>query len=339
MDLIGAHPATQELRRVIERVALSPARTVMLYGETGTGKSMVSQMIHARSERARSRFVDLNCAAIPSNLMESELFGHEKGSFTGAVARKQGLIELADRGTLFLDEISELDLVLQAKLLNFLDSHRIRRIGGLDSMEVDTRIIGATNKMLLTEAGRGLFREDLFYRLQLVFIGLPPLRERGDDVFLLAEHYMEKLGKRYNKTITDIAPDVRDIFRVYPWPGNIRELSHLIERMFILFDSTRIELQHLPPRMVDPEFWSSNGRQALKRDHVVARPSPRPAPEFPIDLDGALAGFERDLIEAALRRHDHRASRAAASLGLTRHMLRHRMVRLGMRFDDKDGIH
>ena len=340
-ELVGHHPSTQELRRLILRVAKSPARTVMLYGETGTGKSLVSRLIHRASARSDARFVDVNCAAIPPNLIESELFGHEKGAFTGAVGRKTGLIEAAHRGTLFLDEVSELDLILQAKLLGFLDTQSLRRVGGIEQSPVDVRLIAATNKMLLPEVQRGRFREDLFYRLQLVFIQVPPLRERGEDVMLLAEHYLRDLGKRYGRTISGIDPAVREIFLSYAWPGNVRELAHLLERIFILSDEPRIAVEHLPPRMTDPSFWPTLRRDGVvrTREKPVALPDPLPGtPETEVNLDRATDDFQRRLILGTLRRCEGHIARTAAALGLSRHALRHKMIKLGLRDSDGAGM-
>ncbi len=328
-ELIGQHPSITKLRELIERIGRSPAQTVMVYGETGTGKSFVSRMMHDLSSRATGRFVDVNCAAIPQTLIEFELFGHTKGSFTGAAANKIGLVEAAHKGTLFLDEISELDLTMQAKLLTVLDTHRLRRVGGVDSIPVELRLVAATNKMLLTEVAQGRFREDLFYRLQLVFIRIPPLRERGDDVFLLAEHYLNAFADRYGAPAKALDPAVREVFASYRWPGNVRELAHLIERLFILSDDTCVRVSDLPPRMTDSGFWTSLGQ---------AENTGVPATQLDVDqpivaLDEATTEFQRNHIRRALDRHGRNVARAAEALGLTRHALRYRMMKLSVSVD------
>jgi transcriptional regulator with PAS, ATPase and Fis domain len=310
--LVGEHAAIMETRRLVARVARSPARTVLLYGETGTGKGVVARMLHQQSARAQRPFVDVNCAAIPETLLESELFGHERGSFTGAVSKKVGLIETADKGSIFLDEIREMSMVLQAKLLTFLDTLSFRRVGDVRPIHVDARVIASTNKILLGEVKAGSFREDLYYRLQVVAINIPALRERGDDVFILAEHFMRRFSARYARSITGFDPEVRDIFRRYQWPGNVRELENLIERIFILEDDPRIMVRHLPARIL---------REA-------AEEAPAAAPE---DFEQATAAFQRRLIHQALLHSAGSISAAAARLGLSRHALRHQMIKLGVR--------
>jgi two-component system, NtrC family, response regulator AtoC len=248
--LIGTHPSIEETRRLVAKVSASPAQIVLIYGETGTGKGLVARQIHAISNRATGPFIDVNCAAIPNSLLESELFGYERGAFTGAGARKTGLIEAASSGSMFLDEIREMDLTLQAKLLTLLDTHEFRRLGAVQPIRVDVRFIAATNKVLLGEVTKGLFREDLYYRLQVVAINIPPLRERGDDVLMLADYFLATLSERYGRRMTGLEPAVGDIFRRYSWPGNVRELENLIERIMILEEEDRILVRHLPARIL-----------------------------------------------------------------------------------------
>jgi transcriptional regulator with PAS, ATPase and Fis domain len=313
--LVGEHPAIVETRRLVARVARSPARTVLLYGETGTGKGLVARMLHHQSARAQRIFMDVNCAAIPENLLESELFGHERGSFTGALTKKIGIIEAADKGTVFLDEIREMSPVLQAKLLTLLDTSSFRRVGDVRQIHVDVRFVASTNQILLGEVKAGKFREDLYYRLQVVAINIPALRERGDDVFILAEHFMRKFSARYARTLTGFDPEVRDIFRRYPWPGNVRELENLIERIFILEDDDRIMVRHLPARIL--------------RDAAEEAP-PVLAPEG-LEFDKATLAFQERLIRQALAASGDSLGQAAQLLGLSRHALRHQMIKLGMR--------
>jgi len=310
--LIGEHPSLLAVRRLIARVAASSARAVLIYGETGTGKGVAARMIHQQSARARQEFVDVNCAAIPDALLESELFGHEKGAFTGAVARKTGLVEIADKGTIFLDEIRDMNLVMQAKLLALLDTQRFRRVGAVKPMEVDVRFIAATNRILLSEVKGDRFREDLYYRLQVIAINLPPLRDRGEDVFVLTEHFLRKFAARHGRVIRGLEPAVEDIFRRYPWPGNVRELENLLERIVILEDEDIVRVAHLPAR--------------IPRQSALATP-----PGDAADYHAATEAFQRALIRTALDAAAGNPGDAARRLGLSRHALRHQMLKLNMR--------
>ncbi len=323
-DMLGEHESIRAVRALVARIAASPVRQVLVYGETGTGKGLVARMIHRLSARANRAFVDVNCAAIPASLMESELFGHERGSFTGAAATKPGLIEAADGGTLFLDEIREMDPQLQAKLLTLLDTQRFRRVGAVKPIGVDVRFVAATNRILLSEVTAGRFRDDLYWRLQVVPVNIPPLRARGDDVLLLAEAFLALHGARCGRVIRGLEPAVRDAFRRYSWPGNVRELENLIERIAILESEDQVLMRHLPDRLVR---------------EVEGRAPPRVpgmggegAGHLPLHL-GFHAGteeFQRALIEAALKESGGRQGRAAQRLKLTRHALRHQMLKLGM---------
>src|SRR5678810_641744 len=228
------------------KVAESEVSSVLLQGESGTGKDLVAKAIHYGSQRAEGPFVAVNCAALPATLIESELFGYEKGAFTDAKARKEGLFEQAEGGTLLLDEIGELELSLQAKLLRVLEEGSFRRVGGLKDLPLDVRVIAASNRDLKAEGEAGRFRSDLFYRLSVIQIDIPPLRERGDDIRILAEHYMSSFRSRLRKNITSIAPEALEIFRRYEWPGNVRELRNVIERAMILEDGDEITAKYLP---------------------------------------------------------------------------------------------
>jgi two-component system response regulator AtoC len=320
-ELVGAHESIKSLRTLIDKVAKSPARTVLIYGETGTGKGLVARMIHQRSERGSKEFVDINCAAIPASLLESELFGHEKGAFTGAVERKVGLVEAANKGSIFLDEIREMDPPLQAKLLSLLDTQQFRRVGAVKPTTVDVRFIAATNKVLLSEVGSGKFREDLYYRLQVVALNLPSLRARGDDVLILAQHFITRFNLTYKRAIRGLSPETEEIFRKYPWPGNVRELENLLERIFILEEDDEIVPRHLPDRIL----------RTVRSGSSVVPPHPEPTATF---VEGsfrdATEAFQRNLIEGALRRTNANLQEAANLLGLSRHALRHQMIKLGL---------
>ena len=319
-EMVGSHPSMQSLKKLIERVSKSPTRTVLIYGETGTGKGLVARMIHRTSARAAKEFVDINCAAIPTSLLESELFGHEKGAFTGAVERKLGLIEAANHGSVFLDEIREMDPMLQVKLLSLLDTHQFRRVGAVKAKSVDVRFIAATNKILLSEVASGHFREDLYYRLQVVSLNIPALRDRGDDVLALAKFFINKYNAVYDRNIRGLTPETERIFLKYPWPGNVRELENLLERIFILEDDDEVLPKHLPDRIL-----------RTVRAGLTTVPSPLQPDTLSEDgLQEATAEFQRGMISKALAANDGNIQNTADALKISRHSLRHQMIKLGM---------
>ena len=286
--IIGEDSHLRQVSQQLHRAAATDA-TVLLQGESGTGKELFARALHALSPRADGPFVAINCAAIPETLLETELFGHEKGAFTGASARKPGRFELAHRGTLFLDEIGDLPLALQAKILRALEEKQFERIGGTQSLHVDVRVVAATNRQLKTRVAERLFREDLYFRLSVFPIQIPPLRERGDDVLILARHFVDKFCRDLNKTVT-LSQGAYDELRAYPWPGNVRELQNCIERAVILCDGDTVHARHL---------------------NLSLRPPSAPAisPWEQIDLSGTLAEaitrigaeVERRKIEQAIR--------------------------------------
>lgn len=311
--ILGDDAAIAEVRRLVRKAAASPARCILIYGETGTGKGLVAQLIHALSQRAAAPFVDINCAAIPSELVESELFGYERGAFTGAAGKKVGLVEAANGGSLFLDEVRELSPVLQAKLLTLMDTQRFRRIGSVQPISVDVRFIAATNRILFNEVREGRFREDLYYRLQVIAINLPPLRDRGTDVLFLARTFLSELCTRYERAPMLLSPEVEAIFLRYGWPGNVRELQHLLERIVALEDGVEVERRHIPARVL----------------RAVAQPggTEEDAGE---SYQAATRAFQRRLIARAFERANGNLADAAERLGLTRHALRHQMLKLGI---------
>ncbi|MEJ1161922.1 sigma-54 interaction domain-containing protein [Prosthecomicrobium sp. N25] len=314
-QILGSHPGVEDVRRLVRKAAASPARCVLIYGETGTGKGLVAQAIHELSQRSAGPFVDINCAAIPTELVESELFGHERGAFTGAASKKVGLVEAAHGGTLFLDEIRELSPVLQAKLLTLIDRQSFRRIGSVQPITVDVRFVAATNRILFREVREGRFREDLYYRLQVVAINLPPLRERGGDILYLARHFLQQLSDRYGRDIRRMSPEVEDILVRYSWPGNVRELQHLLERIVALEETDRVEVAHIPARVM----------RDIAGEGLPLRRGGR------MSFHDATHAFQADLLRAALDEAGGNQQRAAEALGLTRHALRHQILKLGLK--------
>jgi DNA-binding NtrC family response regulator len=251
---LGASPLMRDLERQVDLLAGSPDTTALLLGESGTGKSFIAQMIHARSPRARSPFVEINAAGLSATFLESELFGHERGAFTDAKEMKRGLFEIADRGTLFLDEIGDLAPELQPKLLKVLETRSFRRLGGTREMQVDVRLIAATNRDLAAEVRAGRFREDLFYRLSVFPLEVPPLRKRArEDVLELAHRFLRELGQRHRASPTELSPNAAELLGAYAWPGNVRELRNALERALVLSSGgPRIEPGHLPPGLKAP---------------------------------------------------------------------------------------
>jgi DNA-binding NtrC family response regulator len=339
--LIGANPRMREIYAIIEKIAPT-ATTVVIDGETGTGKEVVAQAIHSLSPRAKNDLVVFDCGAVPPNLIESELFGHEKGSFTGAVMTRQGLFEQADGGTLFLDELGELPLDLQPKLLRALEQREVRRVGSAKASKVDVRIIAATNRNLEEEVRAGRFRQDLFYRLSVVRLHLPSLHDRADDVPLLVHHFLETgaFNRKPNApTVRDVARDAIAALQAYPWPGNVRELVNVVERAVSFCDTDTIELSDLPdyirtakapPRETPPRRTTVTGTTPAPQ--VSMNPNaPAPAPPEELLAEGVtfkdakerwVASFERDYILQLLRRNSGNISHAARAADIDRKYFR-----------------
>jgi DNA-binding NtrC family response regulator len=306
--IIGASPAMQQIKSLLARVAASRASTVLLTGETGTGKDLAAKAIHYNSDRAARPFVNITCSALPEQLLESELFGHERGAFTDARQQKRGLFESADGGTVFLDEIGEMTPGLQAKLLRFLEEKTFKRVGGLSDIRVDVRVVAATNRDLEQEVKAGKFREDLFYRLQVMPVTLPSLRERRGDVPLLAAYYIDRFNREFRKKVRGLAPAATALLEHYQWPGNVRELKNAIERAMLLIDRERLE----------PDDFTTLTRS-------VAALSFRLPPE---GLN--LEEVERQLVVQALERAEGNLTQAGQLLGINRDQVRYRIEKFGL---------
>jgi two-component system response regulator PilR (NtrC family) len=303
---------------MVRRVAALPS-IIAIHGESGTGKELVARGIHQLSSRAEKPFVAVNCGAFPENLLESELFGHKRGSFTGAVENKEGLFVVADGGTLFLDEIGELPLTLQVKLLRVLDNNVITPVGGTTGRKVDVRVISATNRDLRQRVKEGAFREDLYYRLNVIPITVPPLRDRADDILLLAKHFIEAQAQKMGRGPVEIAPGAAEALQRYHWPGNVRELANVLERAMALCHGNRIELADLPPYVGE---HVASPAEALKG-----------LPHNGLDLEAYVAEIETNLIQQALQNARYSQKRAAELLGLTARSLRYRLKKYGLDSD------
>jgi DNA-binding NtrC family response regulator len=329
-QIIGKSPAMTEMITLARKVAASEASSVLLLGESGTGKDLVAKAVHYDSSRAERPFVAINCAAIPATLIESELFGHEKGAFTDARARKEGLFEQAQGGTLFLDEIGELELGLQAKLLRVLEEGTFRRVGGLKDLPLDVRVIAASNRDLRAASEAGHFRLDLYYRLSVIQIDLPPLRERGDDVLQLAEFYVAHFNERLRKRIRGLAGEVEEIFRRYPWPGNVRELRNVIERVMILEDSDLITTNWLPRDLIRSErAVSSTSAGSATQPASAPQFAEAITPSFLLPVGGIdLEQVELSFVRQAMERSGGNQTRAAELLGISRDQLRYRLKKI-----------
>jgi DNA-binding NtrC family response regulator len=318
-QIVGESPAMKKMLGLAAKVAESEVSSVLLQGESGTGKDLVAKAIHYGSQRAQGPFVAINCAALPATLIESELFGYEKGAFTDAKARKEGLFEQAEGGTLLLDEIGELELSLQAKLLRVLEEGAFRRVGGLKDIPLDVRVLAASNRDLKAESEAGRFRLDLYYRLSIIQIDIPPLRERGDDVLLLSQHYIDTIGARLKRNKVDgLSGETQAVFRKYDWPGNVRELRNVIERALILEDADKITTEYLPGGLLAPAraAQTAGTTQSVSTRFVL--------PEEGISLDEAELSFVRQAIE----RSGGNQTRAAELLGISRDQLRYRLKKL-----------
>ncbi len=315
-EIIGESPVLKGAIELARRVAVSDVPSILLHGETGTGKDIFARAIHFASERADAPYLAINCAALPATLIESELFGYEKGAFTDAKQRKEGLFEQAQGGTVFLDEIGEMELGLQAKLLRVLEEGTFRRVGGLKDIPLNIRIIAASNKDLKRTSEEGGFRLDLYFRLSVIQVDIPPLRERGDDVLLLAEHYIEKINlKRREKALRGLSPEVAKIFKAYRWTGNVRELRNVIERASILEDGEMVTASHLPADLVGDIASTHAGN----------------AGGVLLPLGGvSLENVEFELARQAIERTAGNLTQAAKLLDISRDQLRYKLKKAGV---------
>ncbi|HET9706065.1 MAG TPA: sigma-54 dependent transcriptional regulator [Vicinamibacterales bacterium] len=309
-SIVGESEPIQTVRALLKKIGVSPASTVLLTGESGTGKDLAAKVVHYSSNRAAKPFMNITCSALPETLLESELFGHERGAFTGADRQKRGLLESADGGTVFLDEIGEMVPLLQAKLLRFLEEKTFKRVGGASDIKVDVRVIAATNRSLQEEVKKGKFREDLFYRLNVMAVPLPPLRERRDDIPLLITFYIEQFNVEFRKKIKGLTKPALSALTGYAWPGNVRELRNAVERAMLLAETVELDESHFPMlTAVDPELSSGMGLPAGGLN---------------------LEALERSLVVQALQRAGWNQTKAATLLGLNRDQIRYRIEKFGL---------
>jgi PAS domain S-box-containing protein len=313
-EVIAESHSMRDIMTFVRRVAASEASAILLEGENGTGKDLIAKTLHHWSLRRTEPFIAVNCAAIPETLLESELFGYEKGAFTDAKAQKRGLFELADKGTLFLDEIGEIPLILQAKLLRVLEEQSFRRLGGLKDISLNLRVIAATNKNLREAVREGAFRQDLYFRLNVIQLVIPPLRERPDDIVPLTRFYMKHYNRKFKRHIEHVSPDVERALVAYDWPGNVRELRNAIERAMILEESSTLTLSSLPVATVKAEHKSP---AALTLAQVL-------------EAGISLEENERMLLKSALEKTGGNQTQAANILGITRDTLRYRMKKFSL---------
>lgn len=312
MEMVGDSPAMSRVHEFIRQVARSKSTTILITGESGTGKEIVARAIHAASDRRDRPLMTVNCNALTETLVESELFGHEKGSFTDAKNLKKGIFELADTGTIFLDEIGDITQKMQVKLLRVLEQKTFQRVGGYTDITVDIRIIAATNRSLEELITEGKFRTDLFYRLNVAQIVMPPLRERGDDILQISEHFLRLFNAKFHKTFAGMTDDVRAQFMAYPWPGNVRELRNVLERAILLHDGDMLKPEHV--ELVWPKSDSSNGTAG---------------PAIPVN-DLSLSELEKQALVNALEKSGYNQSQAAKMLKITRDTLRYRLKKYGI---------
>lgn len=337
-QVIGPSPKMTELMNFVRKVAASEATTILIQGESGTGKDLIAKAIHYESSRQDKPFVAINCSAIPETLMEAELFGHERGAFTDAKQMKKGLFEMADGGTLFLDEIGELSPLLQAKLLRVLEDQVIRRVGGVRDMQVDVRVIAASNRDLEKAVREGQFRRDLYYRLAIIAIFIPPLRERKEDILPLVDFFIDRYNRKFKKSVRGISDDTRRLLLSHNWPGNVRELKNSIERAMILEDESLLRPAYLPFSVAE-----SGGLTAFERtspgETSQQLANGRLLPRLYIPEGGtSLEEVERSLVELAMRQANNNQTHAARLLDISRDALRYKLKKFGLIRSDEEEV-
>lgn len=325
-SIIGASSQMQEVFKIISKISLSSV-TVLILGESGTGKELVAYEIHKNSQRANKPFVKINCAAIPSTLIESELFGFERGAFTGAVASKPGRFELANEGTIFLDEVADMPLEMQVKLLRVLQEQEFEHVGGIHTIKVDVRILTATNKDLEAEVKTGRFREDLYYRLNVVPIKIPPLRDRKEDIPPLVEYFLKQLNDKLKHNITAITPEATQALRSFSWPGNIRQLENALERMILMAEGTTLKTRDLPTEIATAAGITGQDDGTGTEDVTAGT--------FKAIVRKQTQSVERELIKKALEETGGNVTRAAEKLGLSRKGLQLKMKELGTSINNR----
>jgi two-component system, NtrC family, response regulator AtoC len=330
-EVVGVSRKITELMKFVSKVAVSEASTILIQGESGTGKDLVAKAIHYQSRRQEKSFVAINCSAIPETLMEAELFGHERGAFTDAKAMKKGLFEVADGGTLFLDEIGELSPFLQAKLLRVLEDQVIRRVGGVRDIQVDARVIAASNRDLERAVREGHFRQDLYYRLAIISIYLPPLRERKEDVLPLVDFFIGFYNRKFRKSIRGITDTTRRLMLSYRWPGNVRELRNAVERAMILEEEPLLRPEGLPFSVTDQAAGVTSFEHAASPDSPAAADNGRRIPALSIPEGGtSLEEMEREMVTLALHQAHGNQTHAARLLDISRDALRYKMKKFNL---------
>jgi two-component system, NtrC family, response regulator AtoC len=335
-EVVGPSAKMTELMSFVRKVAASEATTILVQGESGTGKDLIAKAIHYESSRQERPFIAINCSAIPETLMEAELFGHERGAFTDAKQMKKGLFEMADEGTLFLDEIGELSPLLQAKLLRVLEDQVIRRVGGVRDMQVNVRVIAASNRDLEKAVREGQFRQDLYYRLAIIAIFIPPLRDRKEDILPLVDFFIDRYNRKFKKAVRGITEDTRRLLLAHNWPGNVRELKNSIERAMILEEEPLLRPAYLPFSVAQ-----SGGLTAFERtspgETVHTLPNGRTLPRLYIPEGGtSLEEVERSMVELAMRQANSNQTQAAKLLDISRDALRYKLKKFGLIHSDEE---
>jgi DNA-binding NtrC family response regulator len=338
-NVVGVSAKMADLLGFVGKVAASEATTILIQGESGTGKDLVAKTIHYQSRRQDKPFVVINCSAIPETLMEAELFGHERGAFTDAKAMKKGLFEMADGGTLFLDEIGELSPLLQAKLLRVLEDQVIRRVGGVRDMQVDVRVIAASNRDLERAVKESTFRQDLYYRLAIISIFLPPLRDRKDDILPLVEYFIERYNRKFRKSVEGITEDTRKLLMKYDWPGNVRELKNAVERAMILEEGNVLRPDYLPFAVAQQQaaYTAFEMTSGGTNGSTTQLPDGRSLPKLVIPEGGtSLEEVERALVELAMSQANNNQTHAAKLLDISRDALRYKLKKFGLLHAEED---